>query len=606
MLLTNHRIRESHLDLLCHGYCSAELTEELWRTEFSRRLLLFNSVVDLVTAQPELLGPLPAPAGSLALLTEVDDSRREAVRQVLLHPQVGSWAAYVLRRSHGLVRTPAPPWVDVGMLHAVAFVAAVRHGRDWSTVLPARNGKAMLPGLGMAVFPDGEPWGMVEAEHRGGMVTLRCHGGEVRVSADGSRHSGDAGWWELRRLRVGSDPVLSTTLDDIDPFRDLGDPVEPRRLPADELGRWASLLAGAWDIIRTNHRSSAEAMAVGLVSLVPLTNGEGTETRSASTGEAFGSILVSEPDDALSLAVAMIHEFAHSRLGGLLHLLPVTSGGEQEILYAPWRDDPRPLPGLLQGIYAFVNIAAFWRTQARADPSPSASFEYFYARLQVEQALRVVAGSAALTEVGERLVSGLTDRVARWGPGAPTDTSARTARLVAAGHRAGWRIRHLRPAEETVNRLVGAWSDGAEAPMLDPGYRVVPGAKRWSAGRLALARRWAGRRDAAPTDRLRALGVDEADADLLRGEHAAAAAAFTRRILADPDDLDAWSGLGLALDGPAGSALAEHPALVRAVHRGVRGPAADPAALAAWLGRARALAVAPVVPDDLGDRGELR
>ena len=27
--------------------------------------------------------------------------------------------------------------------------------------------------------------------------------------------------------------------------------------------------------------------------------------------------------------------------------------------YAPWRDDPRPISGLLQGIYAFVCITEF-------------------------------------------------------------------------------------------------------------------------------------------------------------------------------------------------------------------------------------------------------
>lgn len=587
MLLTNHRISESHLDLLCHGYCSAELTRELWHTEFSRRLLAFNSVVNLVTAQPELLGPLPPPAGSLALLMEIDESRREVVRELLLHPQVGNWTAYLLRRSLGLVHTPAPFWVDAGMLHAMAFVAAVRCGRDWSTALPVRNGAAMLPGLGMAVFPEAAPWDVVRADHRDQEMTLSCRGNTVRLSAGGCHLSGDADWWNLRKLRVGTDPVLTMTLDDIDPYRDLCDPVEPQRLSAAGYRRWTALLAGAWDIIRTHHRPSANAMAVGLVSLVPLTDGSDTETRSASTGEAFGSFLVSEPDDPLALAVAMIHEFAHSRLGGLLHLLPATSGGEQEIFYAPWRDDPRPLPGLIQGIYAFVNIAAFWRTQARTDPSPSTSFEYFYSRLQVEQALHAVDGHRALTEIGERLVSGLADRVARWEAGPPADASFRAARLVAAGHRAGWRLRHLRPADETVHRTVRAWVRGDDAPPLDPGYEVVPGEKRWSQGRLVLARRWVKHGRVSPSDRIRAWGVDEADADLLSGRHAAAAATFTRRVVADPDDFHAWTGLALALDGPAAAALLDHAALVRAVYLGSPGRAGDPAVLAAWLGGRR-------------------
>ena len=582
MPLTYHRIKEPNLDLLCHGYVSADLIEDLWRSEFSRRMIVFLSLVDLVDAEPELLGPLPALTGSLELLMSVDESDRDIFREVLLHPQVGSWLAYVLRRSKGLVEATAPSWVDVGMLHSLAFVAAVRTGRDWSTMVPARSGQAMFPGLGMAVFPGTEQWSLVHAETRAGGHTFRCGDRTVRVSPAGVEPGG-AHWWELRRLRVGTDPVLDVTFDDIDPYRDLGDPVAPQRVPAADAARWNSLLTDAWDVICTRHRPSAEGMAGGLVSLVPLVDG-GTETRSASTGEAFGSVLVSEPDDALSLAVALIHEFAHIRLGGLLHLMPVTSGGEQEVFYAPWRDDPRHLAGLIQGIFAFVNIAAFWRTEAGSGSSAPAAFEYALTRSQVEQALGVAAGSGALTEVGDRLVRGLGDRVAGWAPLAP-DEPARVAQLVAKSHRAGWRIRHLRPAVETVGRLVAAWSRGEDAPALDPGYRVVPGQKVWSQGRLALARRWIGTRDATPTARLRALGVDDADAHLLRGEQDAAAAAFTGRILADPGDLDAWSALGLVVHGPAAHALAEHPALIHAVHRGLRDPATDPIALAAWLGR---------------------
>jgi HEXXH motif-containing protein len=586
MLLTRHRIKESHLDLLCRGDGSADLTETLWQTEFSRRFLLFHSVVDLLTGRPDLLGPLPPPAASLDLLMAMDASDRASFRDLLMHPQVGSWAAYLLRRAQGLAESPAPMWVDAGVLHALAFVGAVRQGRDWATVLPARDGKAMLPGLGMAVFPGRGAWGAVEAETSGRQVTLRRGAREVRVAADGRSRSGDARWWPLRRLRAGSGPVLAVTIDDIDPYRDLSDPVPPRRLPEAGRRRWASLLTEAWEILCTQHRAAAEAMAGGVVSLVPLADGGGA-ARSASTGEAFGSVLVSEPGDAVSLAVALVHEFAHIRLGGLLHLLPVTSGGEQETRYAPWRDDPRPLPGLIQGIFAFTNIAAFWRVQAGVSRSPADEFEFALARRQVEQVLREVAGSDALTEVGERLIDGLTGRVAAWRSTPVAEIPARAAELVAAAHRTGWRLRHLSPAKETVDRLVVAWSRGEDAPALDPAYVVAAGEKEWSQARLALARRWVARGDEPLTDRLRALGADDADAALLRGERAAAAAAFTRRLHADPDDLDAWSGLALAAGEPAAVVLREHPALVRAVHRGVPPPGPEPAVLADWLARAR-------------------
>ncbi|GAA2607067.1 HEXXH motif domain-containing protein [Paractinoplanes durhamensis] len=586
MLSANHRIKDSHVDLLCHGYGSADLTDALWRTEFSRRLLLLGAVVDLVTHRPDLLGPLPPPATSIEMLMEIDASDRAMFRELLLHPQVGSWAAYLLRRARGLVTSPSPLWVDAGVLHALAFVGAVRQGRSWATAIPVRDGKVMLPGLGMAVFSDRAAWGVAEAETDGHQVTLHRRGQDLTVAADGRSWSGDGDWWELRRLRVGSDPVMEVTLDDIDLFRDLGDPVEPQRLSMADHERWGSLLSEAWEILCAHHRASAEAMADGVVSLVPLSDNGVGETRSASTGEAFGSVLVSQPVDARALAVALVHESAHIRLGGLLHLLPATSGVQRENLYAPWRDDPRPLAGLIQGIYAFVDISDFWRVQAGLSQSPADEFEYVLSRLQVEQALRAAAGSDGLTRLGERLINGLADRVAGWKLAPTTETAVRAAELVASAHRTGWRLRHLSPAKDTVDRLVVAWSSGKDAPVLDPGYVVVAGQRQWSQGRLALARRWVIRGDVPLTDRLRAMGVDDADANLLHAERAEAAAAFTRRLLDDPDDLDAWSGLGLAVDGPAAAVLREDAALVRAVHRGTRNPAPDPSVLAEWLARA--------------------
>ena len=34
-----------------------------------------------------------------------------------------------------------------------------------------------------------------------------------------------------------------------------------------------------------------------------------------------------------------------------------------ERVYAPWRPEPRPVVGLLQGVYAHLGIARFWGAQ---------------------------------------------------------------------------------------------------------------------------------------------------------------------------------------------------------------------------------------------------
>ena len=46
----------------------------------------------------------------------------------------------------------------------------------------------------------------------------------------------------------------------------------------------------------------------------------------------------------------------------------VESGGEK--VYAPWRQDPRPASGLLQGVYAHLGIVRFWQAQRHAETDP--------------------------------------------------------------------------------------------------------------------------------------------------------------------------------------------------------------------------------------------
>ena len=86
----------------------------------------------------------------------------------------------------------------------------------------------------------------------------------------------------------------------------------------------------------------------------------------------------------------MVHEFQHSKL------------------WAPWRTDPRPLGGLLQGVYAFLGVADTWRAlAARPALGDLAMREFAEAREQVDVALGELTGAGALTPAGEVFVDGL-------------------------------------------------------------------------------------------------------------------------------------------------------------------------------------------------------
>ena len=292
------------------------------------------------------------------------------------------------------------------------------------------------------------------------------------------------------------------------------------------------------------------------------------------------------------LAEALVHEFMHTKLGGLMHLFTMTDGPGSPCLYAPWRDDPRPASGLLQGIYAFFGIADFWRRERSWQGDPLAEYEYAKARAQTVEALGTAQGDGNLTDTGRLFAQRIADEVHAW----PDDLAEETRyllRLATDGHRAGWRIRHRRPDPATVVRLARAWEAGATGPLALGPFEVLPDPQTrvWSTGRLGLGR-W---RIAAPDRFAQARQTDwggaltEADLALYAGDTKTATIGFLTQIDRDPGAVDAWTGLGLALGSDrmaparAAAALLERPEVVLAVYRQIRSNH-SPVDLAAWIG----------------------
>src|SRR5205823_7977241 len=106
----------------------------------------------------------------------------------------------------------------------------------------------------------------------------------------------------------------------------------------------------------------------------------------ASSGEAFGSAIITRPTDPASFGASLVHEFQHNRLSGLLHLKSLYNDDPTERFYTVWRDDPRPIAGVFQGVYAFFGVTAFWRALSRVETDlfeRIAQFEFAYWRQAV-------------------------------------------------------------------------------------------------------------------------------------------------------------------------------------------------------------------------------
>ncbi|MGW5638771.1 aKG-HExxH-type peptide beta-hydroxylase, partial [Streptomyces sp. NPDC003832] len=321
--------------------------------------------------------------------------------------------------------------------------------------------------------------------------------------------------------------------------------------------------------------------------------------RSASASEAFGCVMVSAPgpgadeeEAAVELAVTLVHEFRHTLLNGLMHLTTLAEDCP-DLFHAPWRDDPRPLSGVLHGAFAFSGVARFWRDRAaRTEKSAAerARFEFALWRRESRATLEALRTHPALTGTGRRLVAGLLAGIRSWDTEPVPEHVLLLAERAAAHQRAGWRAHHVLPDEAMVRALADSWLDGAEPTAAPDGGSVVtdPAGCRLDAFAHLVRLRitdpdgFAEARNGGP----RPKDVTSADLAYVAGDLAEATALYATQTHRPAS----WGALALIAGGGQDGA-AGRPEVLRAVSRAVTrrsGHTPPPAELAGWLGGARA------------------
>ncbi|GAA1178198.1 hypothetical protein GCM10009654_39370 [Streptomyces hebeiensis] len=404
----------------------------LVRDQHTRRLLLLRALLDAAEAGPP--DPRRLPPGALARLREnwalleaAERADRAAVRTVLLYPLTGPWAERCLR---GLTTPAAGPHLrhDLDHFGALAAVAALRARLPFHARLAAHDGLLALPGLGaLRTDPGSRAPAPVDLSFDGTDLTL-CQGGARPVSVlvhERLPHgtcSGDRRWQPVRTLPAllpGATPVV---LDDFDPHRTAGTGLERHglsaatRLDDDALAAWERSWAGVEPLLRIGGAHRAQEAAALLRCLVPLSpppgsspTGDGPAHCSGTRREAFGAVLSSRPATPAFLASTLVHELQHAKLAALAALTPLHHEDATPRHFAPWRPDPRPFDGLLQGAYSHLALADYWQRFALGADRPAhrdpAWAEHARCREQVGAVLPVLAGSGALTTEGRTLVN---------------------------------------------------------------------------------------------------------------------------------------------------------------------------------------------------------
>jgi HEXXH motif-containing protein len=436
MNLRRHRIPRELFAALAAGGGGATAIRYLAAAQRSKHVLLIRGVVDWATATGHERAPQARQAYDL--LADIQNRAPEVVDAVLRHPSVGAWAQRTLRAlDHDGARASAEP----GRLAALAAAAAVRAGARCAVEVPVIDGMVMLPSLGAVAAPRRHGDAVVRSGADGAEVITegRC----TMLPAD--PHVDAPGWQALRGLSAVADgKAISLLIDDLDPYRMPATADLAGRLTAAGVGAWRSALHTAWTLLTRHHWTSTGEIS-GLISVLTPLVSSGHGQVSASSRETFGCVALSTPPDGRTLAVTLAHEVQHAKLSALLDIVSLTRLDDGTRYYAPWRDDPRPINGLLQGAYAYLGVSGFWRRQRHhehVDDAVDAHAEFARWREASWQVVQTLLLSGRLTEAGETFVAGMARTLRAWQDERVPAASLTAARQAADHHQALWRLHH--------------------------------------------------------------------------------------------------------------------------------------------------------------------
>lgn len=406
-------LREADFEGLAAGYGSAAAVAVLSRNQEALRRDMLALIARQGPQQDRRFGD------AWDLLAALDNRAPDAVNAVLAEPYVRTWAVKLLLD----LRQGAVEPQDAHHLEAIAAAAALRAAESGFAAgerlpVPVRGGVAPLPGFG-ALAADG--------------------GDRVWCVPDVSRSPVLA--QPLRRFDAAG---LRITLEDTDPYR-VCHGFASRRQSDAEAAAWATALDSAVRYIDEHLPAYAAGLRAGLTTIMPMQRPEDGTQRSAAARQAFGAVGVALPDDPALLALLLVHEFQHVKLGALLDIAELFDQTDTRPRhYAPWRPDPRPLEGLLQGTYAHIAVVEFWRdrrSRVRGAEREVAETQFARWRTDTAEAVVQLRNSGSLTPLGMRLAEAMGHTLDPWLAEPVSPGAEATARHKAGEHRAGFEER---------------------------------------------------------------------------------------------------------------------------------------------------------------------
>ena len=173
---------------------------------------------------------------------------------------------------------------------------------------------------------------------------------------------------------------------------------------------FSSQLADALDWIATAPNDLSDEIIKKPIWFVPISTEKPDVHKSFTAPDLKRVVFASYAADPHRLAEAIIHEVAHSYLNRAADV-DLLVRPDMNWVYSPWRDDSRPVIGLLHALYVFAMIGRFlnsWRLPASATGWVTRRRQLILARLilglkQIEVGM--------LSELGQRIIMRISELV---------------------------------------------------------------------------------------------------------------------------------------------------------------------------------------------------
>lgn len=433
-----HVLSGHDFQALAAGLGDAAAVTQLIEAQRSLVRALLGAIYQAATVAPEVSAAVKRQLqAAWSLLTTLDREQPKALGAILGHPYIRVWAmrcqeqlrpASTWPGDEDQARDPRGLAANLGHLGAIAAAAAAAAGASATVRIPLMDGAVHLPTLGRlavrpgqaaspgragrpdeAPSPPGEPEATVAVT--ADMVSIRIgescwtmaltdlvSGGACAVAPAGDGRSAD--WQPVRRLRA---PGICVTLDDTDPYRDCYQWRAGPRLTDAEFAQWQRHFQDAWQEIGREHAAFAPALAAGLTTLAPLAAPQEDRDVSGAARDAFGAVAAALPADPVDLALLLIHEFQHVKLGAILDLYDLYDQADDRLFHAPWGEGKGSLEKLLQGAYSHLAVTDFWRARQNITAGPAAEEagkRFVHWRAHTRDAIDTLASSGSLTPLG--------------------------------------------------------------------------------------------------------------------------------------------------------------------------------------------------------------